>query len=281
MAKIMLESVTVKQLTTIEQVEEARKLEHDIWAVGSIPVHQTIATMRNGGIVLGAYLNDELIGFNYSCPGYMDEQVYLYSHMLGVKRAYREQGVGELMKIYLKDIASERGYRNCRWTFDPLESRSGFLNFSKLRGYSDTYIPNCYGEMEDPFNRALPTDRLCVEWQFVDNDYLRWDSKVEELFEEAKPVVNWSLNTVGLPMLDEEKKFQSNEALLKDAYTLPIPTNFQKIKVESPALADDWRYKTRNILQSMFEQGYKIIHLSKENTHICQYLLVKRSLFAL
>lgn len=277
----MLESVIVKELTTIEQIEEARKLELDIWAVGSIPVHQTVATIRNGGIVLGAYLNDELIGFNYSFPGFMEEKVYLYSHMIGIKRNYREHGVGELMKIYLKDIAIERGYRNCRWTFDPLEARSAYLNFSKLRGYSETYIPNCYGEMEDPFNRDLPTDRLCVEWQLVDNDYLRWDAKVDELLEDAKPVVEWSLNTVGLPMLDQEKRFQNDEAFISDAYTLPIPKNFQKIKVESPALAEDWRYKTRHILQAMFEQGYKIIHLSKKNEHISQYVLVKRSLFAL
>ncbi|MGN7477850.1 GNAT family N-acetyltransferase [Solibacillus silvestris] len=277
----MLESVTIKELTTIEQIEEARKLEHGIWAVGSIPVHQTIATIRNGGIVLGAYLNEEIIGFNYSCPGYMDEHVYLYSHMLGVKRNYREQGVGELLKNYLKDIAIERGYRNCRWTFDPLEARSGFLNFSKLRSHSDTYIENCYGEMEDPFNRALPTDRLCVEWQLVDNDYLRWDAKVEELLDEAKPIVNWGANTVGLPTLDPEQKFSKEEALIHDAYTLPIPTNFQKIKVESAALAEDWRYKTRHILQAMFEQEYKIIHLKKKDEHISHYLLVKRSLFAL
>lgn len=277
----MLESVTIKELTTIEQVEEARKLEHDIWAVGSIPVHQTIATIRNGGIVLGAYLNDELIGFNYSCPGFVDEQVYLYSHMLGVKRSYREQGVGELLKIYLKDLASDRGYRNCRWTFDPLEARSSFLNFSKLRGYSDTYIENCYGEMEDPFNRALPTDRLCVEWQLVDNDYLRWDAKVEELIDEAKPVVSWETNMLGLPTLDPEHRFQKGEAFIHDAYLLPIPTNFQKIKVESPALAEDWRYKTRHILQEMFEQGYKIIHFLKKDETISHYLLVKRTLFAL
>lgn len=277
----MLESVTIKELTTIEQIEEARKLEHEIWAVGSIPVHQTIATIRNGGIVLGAYLQDELIGFNYSCPGYMDEAVYLYSHMIGIKRNYREKGVGELLKIYLKDLASDRGYRNCRWTFDPLEARSGFLNFSKLRGYSDTYIENCYGEMEDPFNRALPTDRLCVEWQLIDNDYLRWDAKVDELIEEAKPVVEWAQNLVGLPTLDPEQSFSKGEALVQDAYLLPIPTNFQKIKVESPALAEDWRYKTRHVLQEMFEQGYKIIHLLKKDEHISHYLLVKRSLFAL
>ena len=277
----MLESVTIKELTTIEQIEEARTLEHDIWAVGSIPIHQTIATIRNGGIVLGAYLNDELIGFNYSCPGFMDEQVYLYSHMLGVKRNYREKGVGELLKIYLKDVASERGYRNCRWTFDPLEARSGFLNFSKLRGYSDTYIENGYGEMEDPFNRSLPTDRLCVEWQLVDNDYLRWDAKVEELLDEAKPVVDWEMNIVGLPTLDPQQRFSKDEVLIRDAYTLAIPTNFQKIKAESATLAEEWRYKTRHILQAMFDQNYKIIHLLKKDEHISHYLLVKRSLFAL
>lgn len=277
----MLESVTIKELTTIEQIEEARKLENEIWAVGSIPVHQTVAAIRNGGIVLGAYLQDELIGFNYSCPGYMDNGVYLYSHMIGIKRNYREKGVGELLKIYLKDLASERGYRNCRWTFDPLEARSGFLNFSKLRGYSDTYIENCYGEMEDPFNRALPTDRLYVEWQLVDNDYLRWDAKVDELIEEAKPVVDWAPNMVGLPTLDPEQSFRKGEAFIHDAYLLPIPTNFQKIKVESPALAEDWRYKTRHLLQEMFDQGYKIIHLLKKDENISHYLLVKRSLFAL
>ena len=277
----MLESVMIKELTTIEQIEEARKLELEIWAVGSIPVHQTIATIRNGGIVLGAYLNDEIIGFNYSCPGYMGEQVYLYSHMIGVKRNYREHGVGELLKNYLKDIAIDRGYRTCRWTFDPLEARSGFLNFSKLRSYSDTYIENCYGEMEDPFNRALPTDRLCVEWQLVDNDYLRWDAKVEELLDEAKPVINWKSNTAGLPTLDPEQRFSKDEALIHDAYTLAIPTNFQKIKVESVALAEDWRYKTRHILQAMFDQGYKIIYLQKKDDEISHYLLVKRSLFSL
>lgn len=277
----MLESVTIKELTTIEQIEEARKLELDIWAVGSIPVHQTIATIRNGGIVLGAYLNDELIGFNYSCPGYMDESVYLYSHMLGIKRNYREQGVGELLKIYLKDLAIDRGYRNCRWTFDPLEARNGFLNFSKLRGHSDTYIENCYGEMEDPFNRSLPTDRLWVEWQCVDNDYLRWDAKVDELIEDAKPVVECALNMVGLPTLDPNQTFRMGEALIHDAYLLPIPTNFQKIKVESPVLAEDWRYKTRHIMQEVFNQGYKIIHLIKKDEHVSHYLLVKRTLFAL
>ena len=277
----MLESVIVKELTTIEQIEEARQLEHAIWAIDSIPVHQTIASIRNGGLVLGAYLEGQLIGFNYSFPGYVDGETYLYSHMLGIKREFRELGVGELIKIYQKEIAGSRGYRKCKWTFDPLEACNGYLNFAKLRSYSSTYIANCYGEMEDPLNRVLPTDRLFVEWQLVDDDYLRWDAKVEELIEGAEPVVPWTLNPVGLPMLDKENTFETSTALIRDAYLLPVPHYFQKLKVESPSLAEDWRYKTRTILQSMFEQGYIIIHTTRHNEHVNHYLLIKRTLFAL
>lgn len=49
----MLESVIVKELNSIEQIEEARHLEHTIWDVDSIPVHQTVSAIRNGGLVFG------------------------------------------------------------------------------------------------------------------------------------------------------------------------------------------------------------------------------------
>lgn len=277
----MLESVVVKELTTIEQIEQARELEYMIWATERIPTHQTIAFSRNGGFVLGAYLQDTLIGFSYSCPGYVDGEVYLYSHLLGIKREYREKGVGELIKCFQKDIAMERGYTKCKWVFDPLEARNAYLNFTKLGVFSDTYIANCYGELEDPFNRFLPTDRVFVEWQLIDNDYLRWNAKVEELLEDAQPLVEWSLSAVGLPMLDQEETFNKNMRFVHDAYLLPIPNDFQKIKIDNPTLAEDWRYKTREILQTLFAQGYLIIHLVKDAQHINQYLLVKRSLFAL
>lgn len=211
----------------------------------------------------------------------MDGETYLYSHMLGIKREFRELGVGELLKIYQKDIATTRGYRKCKWTFDPLEARNGYLNFTKLRAYANMYISDCYGEMQDPFNRSLPTDRLVVEWQLVDNDYLRRDAKVEELLEGAEQLVSWSLSAVGLPMLDKDNEFAPSISYYRDAYLLPIPQYFQKIKIESPPLAEDWRYKTRSIFQAMFDQGFTIVHLTPHNEHVNQYLFVKRSLFAL
>jgi predicted GNAT superfamily acetyltransferase len=277
----MLESVILKELTTIEQIAEARILEQAIWDVDSIPIHRTISSIRNGGIVIGAYYNDQLIGFNYSAPGFVDGEIYLYSHMLGVKREYRERGVGELIKIYLKELATERGYVKGKWTFDPLEARSGHLNFAKLRSHCNTYIENCYGELEDPFNKDLPTDRLLVEWQMLDDNYLRWDAKLEEMSDEADFIVDWALNEKGLPALVEEQIPSIDEKFTEVSYKLPIPTAFQKIKIEGSALAEHWRFSTRQLFQQLFNQGYTILSLQSHNEHISYYLFVKRSLFAI
>ena len=277
----MLESVVVKQLQTIEEIEEVRQLEREIWASECVPMHEIVSSINNGGLVLGAYLKNELIGFNYGDAGFEDGEPYLYSRLLGIKRELRELGVGELIKHRQKEIAEEMGYAKSKWTFDPLEARNGYLNFTKLRAYSKTYLPNYYGELNDPFNKLLPSDRILVEWNINDGDYLRWDSKIEELIEEAVEIVPCSLSVVGLPTLDKDYTFDSNISFIKDAYLLPVPISFQKIKVESPSLAEDWRYKTRTIFQTLFSQGYAVVHLTRKNEHVCHYLFVKSSLFAL
>lgn len=277
----MLESVVVKELQTIEEIEEVRQLEREIWASECVPVHQIVSSINNGGLVLGAYLRNELIGFNYGNAGFVEGEPYLYSHLLGIKREFRELGVGELIKHRQKEIAGEMGYVKSKWKFDPLESRSGYLNFTKLRTYSKTYLPNYYGELNDPFNKLLPSDRILVEWNINDGDYLRWDSKIEELKEEAVEIVPWSLSLVGLPMLDKDYVFNPNISFIRDAYLLPIPVSIQKVKLESPSLAEDWRYKTRTIFQTLFSQGYAVVHLTQKNEHVAHYLFVKSSLFAL
>ena len=277
----MLESVVVKELQTIEEIEEVRQLEREIWASECVPMHQIVSSINNGGLILGAYLRDELIGFNYSDAEFVDGEPYLYSHLLGIKREFRELGVGELIKHRQKEIAGEMGYTKSKWTFDPLEARNAYLNFTKLRTYSKTYCPNYYGELNDPFNKLLPSDRILVEWNINDGDYLRWDSKIEELKEEAVEIVPWNLSLVGLPMLDKDYAFNPTISFIKDAYSLPIPASFQKIKLESPSLAEDWRYKTRTIFQALFSQGYAVVHLAQKNEYVAHYLFVKSSLFAL
>lgn len=279
--EVMLEEIVVKKLQTLEQLQDMQLLEHEIWNRHAIPVTQLIAVNSNGGIILGAYKDSELVGINYAFPAFQNGEVYLYSLILGVKRNYREQGIGELLKIHLKEHALEAGYEKCLWVIDPLESRNAFLNFTKLRAYAYKYIPNFYGELQDPFSVHLPTDRVFIEWYLNDNDYLRWDDQIDELMDSAGEIVTWDKTVVGLPILDKENVFDAKLAYLNDAYLLAIPSNFQKLKIESPALAEDWRYKTRAIFMALFSQGYAIAKLVRKNEDVNMYVFVKKSLLAI
>lgn len=269
----MLESVVVKQLTTNEQFEQVLALEQEIWQQSYEPMHTALKKASSKTLVIGAYLDDQLIGFNYS------ERVsehLLYSYLLGIKREFREVGVGELIKLKQKEIAEEWGLTKCKLLFEPLEARIAHLNLTKLRGYSTSYYENREAEIGETV--VSPVDRLEVELDVADHDHLRWDAKVEELQDEVMEIVPWSLNVVGLPVLGE---FDIEVSNLKDAYTLPIPTYMAKLAIESPSLAEDWRYKTRAIFKTLFEQGYAVMQLVPTNEHVSHYLFVKRSLFAL
>jgi predicted GNAT superfamily acetyltransferase len=277
----MLEEIRIKRLHTVEEFQQFQQLEQEIWNRSAISMPQLVAASNNGGIILGAYEGEELVGINYAFPGFHAGSTYLYSLLLGVKRKYREDGIGELLKIELKEHALEAGFDKCIWVFDPLESRIAFLNFSKLRAYAFHYIPNFYGELMDPFSVNLPTDRVFICWYLNDTDYLRWDEQMDELEEGAQQLAPFGFTVAGLPMLDVEGTFDGKISYIRDSYTLAIPSNFQKLKVESPALAEDWRYKTRNILMTMFTQGYAITKLIKKDEQVNQYLFVKKALIAI
>lgn len=274
----MLEQVHIKKLTTAEEIGEVQRLNTVIWGSQAIPSHQLLATVHNGGLILGAYLEERLIGYNYCFIGIHEGQLHLHSHMIGVEKIYREQGVGELLKHAQQEYAKENNFQLIRWLFDPLEARLANLSFAKLNTISHHYENNYYGSLQDDFNEGLPSDRIAVEW-WIERNHV--DDCLDELEEEAEEIVPWSLTVAGLPVLDGEGTFQAEQSFYKDAYLLPIPQYLQKLKVESPKLAEDWRYKIRIMLTTLFSQGYAIVRVKKHTEHVHFYLLVRRSLLAL
>ncbi|MGE7930751.1 GNAT family N-acetyltransferase [Lysinibacillus xylanilyticus] len=274
----MLERVRIQKVMAPTEIEEVQSLNESIWGSQAIPSHQLLAAVQNGGLILGAYLDEKLIGFNYCFVGYRDGKMYLHSHMIGVEKTYREQGVGELLKHAQQEYAKEHGFQLVIWLFDPLEAYMANLSFLKLNAFSFQYENDYYGPLKDDFNEGLPSDRIVVEW-WIERD--RVEDSLDELEEEAEEIVPWSLTVDGLPVLDIEGEFQQEQLYYKDAYLLPIPQFLQKMKVESPRLAEDWRYKVRTILTTLFEQNYAIVRVKKNKEYVHSYLLVRRSLLAL
>jgi predicted GNAT superfamily acetyltransferase len=77
---------------------------------------------------------------------------------------YRDRGIGRRLKLFQRDDALSRGIRLVEWTFDPLEVKNAYLNFTRLGAIARRYLPNCYGVTTSPLHGGMPTDRLIAEW---------------------------------------------------------------------------------------------------------------------
>lgn len=285
--------VTVRPLTTIDDLREMQRLDSEVWAQDAIPLHQTLTVARNGGIVLGAFDGEELIGLCYGFPGFNGDNIYLCSHMLAVDSRYRGSGIGEKLKQYQRKVASEAGYRLITWTYDPLESVNAFLNLSKLGAVCDTYIENCYGDMADPLNRGLASDRFQVAW-WIESRHVAESPSRYISFNRDSILVDWQMGEGGFPVLadgagrliaekigaglergrtgefprelpSELPSELANENLRQPErrrdnrlghWLLPVPAQFQRMKKEAISLAHDWRQKTRGVFQTLFANGY-------------------------
>ncbi|OIK16303.1 GNAT family N-acetyltransferase [Bacillus sp. MUM 116] len=268
----MNSTVEVKQLTTIEELEQVQQMEKSVWKDQAIPIHQTLTAVKNGGIVVGAYHQNQLVGFSYGFPGFINGKPYLCSHMLGIEENFRGQGIGEFLKKAQKNAAIEKGYDLLTWTYDPLESVNAFLNLTKLKAICSTYVKNCYGDMKDGLNQGLPSDRFQVEW-WISNPYIE-EAHQDEL--SAIDRVPYLQTTNGLPQLAEvdPSSFFSRLALL-----VPVPKQFQQVKKDAPELALDWRLKTRELFEALFENGFAAVRIVKTGDEpVVYYLLKKRDL---
>jgi predicted GNAT superfamily acetyltransferase len=256
------EEIEIRSLYTIEELEEVRRLESKIWGESdSVPTHQTITAVKNGGLVLGAYFNGQLIGFQYSFPGFNGQSVYLCSHILGTDEQYRNKGIGEKLKQAQRDEALKLGYTLITWTYDPLESINGYLNIGKLGGVCSTYIPNCYGEMDDLLNSGISSDRFLVEWHVGNQEgAVTFGKELSEEFALANSVLKWNLNGKQLPVVSPSPlQTLHNERIM----FCPIPKNYRVVRETDLKLATDWRMQTRTVFSELFSQGWQVSGFKK------------------
>lgn len=265
--------ITYKPLKTMEEMENVSEVESKVWGMSPIPTHQTATAIKNGGIVIGAYDEQNLIGFSYGFAGFNNQKASLCSHMLGILPDYRSGGIGEKLKLKQKEEALKIGYDLMTWTYDPLQTRNAYLNLSKLHGVCNTYIPDCYGKMSDELNDGLPSDRFQIDW-WIDSAYVNDFSRT--LYKEPQLLDTWHINEAGLPALDGH--FSATQTLSELAYYVPVPNNIGELKAKNMELALDWRYKTRAMFEEAFAQGYAAIELHKaSDAAVYYYLLVQKN----
>ncbi|WP_231687917.1 GNAT family N-acetyltransferase [Bacillus sp. FJAT-27251] len=257
-----LSSIEIRNLETVAELEEVRRLEALVWSFeDSVPVNQSVAVVKNGGFILGAYVEGKLVGFQYSFPGFDGSKVYLCSHSLGIHPEYRRYGIGEKLKKAQKELAAAKGYKLITWTYDPLETVNGNLNLHKLGAKCTAYQENVYGEMADGLNDGLPTDRFLVEWVTGSSNEGR-AVVIDGLRIVIKTIVARNLLIPG----------ETDLTLNNDRLLVPVPGNFQEIKKADFSLALAWRNKTREVFVHFLGKGWVVSDLVKDPLVPNQYL---------
>lgn len=260
-----LSSVTITNMTTIEELQKVHKLESIVWSPeDTVPISHTAATIKNGGFILGAFFKDQLIGFQYSFPGFDGKNPYLVSHSLGIHPDFRKLGIGEKLKHAQRKLALEMGYELISWTYDPLETVNGNLNLHKLGAVCTSYIENAYGEMADGMNDGLSTDRFVVEWTVKNEERERERNE----FSKFPILLNVELND-GCLIPGDINLQESGDTLL-----VPAPGNFQEIKKMNFKAALLWREKTKQVFTHYLKHGWFVTDLRKSPDNKEQYMYV-------
>ncbi|MCP8968988.1 GNAT family N-acetyltransferase [Ectobacillus ponti] len=254
------EEIQIRSLHKIEELEEVRQLESDIWGgEDSVPTHQTITAVKNGGLVLGAYAGERLVAFQYSFPGFNGTSVYLCSHILATDPAFRSRGIGEKLKWAQREEARKLGYSLITWTYDPLESINGYLNIAKLGGACSTYIENCYGEMEDLLNKGIASDRFLVEWRIAEEQTDRGpEIGLDVLLDQS--LLRWERNGAGQPVPSAVLPVPEEKMVF-----VAVPKDYRTIRETDLEAAIQWRMATRQVFQDLFRQGWQVTDFKKNS----------------
>jgi predicted GNAT superfamily acetyltransferase len=161
------DSIVLRRCHDLDEFRACVALQKEVWNFTDselIPLRMFVVADKVGGQVMGAFDGKEMIGFALSVPGTRSGHIYLHSHMLAVRKEYRNSGLGRKMKLMQREDALARGIELIEWTFDPLEIKNAYLNIEKLGAIARRYNINQYGITSSPLQGGLPSDRLIAEW---------------------------------------------------------------------------------------------------------------------
>ena len=161
----------IRVLTDLESMHDTLAVQEAAWGfsdIEKVPSRLMLVSAKAGGLVLGCYDGERLVGFSYAvCGRGPAGEAYLHSHMTALLPDYQGKGIGYELKMRQRQEALDLGYKLIEWTFDPLEARNAHFNIEKLGVICRRYEPNLYGITTSRLHGGLPTDRLVAEW-FLD-----------------------------------------------------------------------------------------------------------------
>jgi predicted GNAT superfamily acetyltransferase len=259
---------SIRLLETSAEMEQVEELQRLVWPGSEtdvVPAHLLVTLAHNGGLVLGAFVGEKLVGLAFGFPGLYEvpdgPRPKHCSHQMGVHPDYRDSGIGFALKRAQWQMVRKQGLDRITWTYDPLLSRNAHLNIARLGAVCNTYLRDVYGQMRDGLNAGLSSDRFQVDW-WVNTK--RVERRLGRRPRRELSLADFEAAEVGLlyPV-----SF-SPQALIcpPEHFTIPgetlllaeIPFDFLQLKAADFALARAWRMFTRELFEACFAAGYLV-----------------------
>ncbi|HUF46553.1 MAG TPA: GNAT family N-acetyltransferase [Vicinamibacterales bacterium] len=257
-----MSDIGIRDLHTLDECRGVVDLQVAVWGhdMETVPAGVLLVSAKRGGILIGAFDGDRLVGFVWSMPGWRDGRPTHWSHMLGVDPAARAKGLGAALKIAQRARALAQGVDLVEWTFDPLQAANAHLNFATLGVVASEYIVDAYGELTGPLHRGTPTDRLIAEW-WIDRPHVG-----RRLAVRSGTVVARSAEVLDAPSVLDTRATGDWSAPVAEHLELdvrrvriPVPADFGRLQLEATSLALEWRLAARRAFQAYFARGYRAV----------------------
>ena len=212
------DKITIRECVTVEELRHCVLLQQEVFGLPDLeisPVRHLIVTKNAGGFTLGAFVENKLVGFVLSVPGFSGSERFFYSHMAAVSPQFQSYGIGAKLKWAQRTRALNENVQIIKWTFQPVQARNAFFNLEKLGVIIRRYKPNFYGTDYSTSNETgktigLDSDRLFAEWN-LESEKVEKLAKGEEFIETGEPA-----RTIEIPndwnlLLKTDAEFAKNE----------------------------------------------------------------------
>ena len=250
-------TIVIREVDGDAELRAVEELQKEVWGIPDldvVPLSQLVAAQAAGGVLLGAFERETLIGFVYGFVSHEHGTVAHHSHMLAVKPAYRNLNLGYKLKLAQRECVLVQGLTVMTWTFDPLQSLNAHFNFNKLGVVSDRYFINFYGADAASFLHRNGTDRLWVTWPLTSypaSERLEGTVPALEL-EEVVPLVQLAAD-------DSPRRNDRTEGLARAQALIEIPADINALERRSGELAIEWRESTRWAFTQAIAAGYRVM----------------------
>ena len=257
-------NIRIDHLVSLDELQRCTELQAAIGEDSErrvLPAYMLVTINRSGGIVLGAYDEDctqrKLCGCLVDLADWQGDRTAWRTVFHGVSSEARNSGIGYMLRRRELEECRRNGMDLVTWAIDPLLSAQSHFAFNKLGTVSAHYERNLFGELDDPANQGLASDRLIVEWWL---DSPRVVSVVEEGelphhfrlgFERMEVATRTRLAKSGIRKLVGAEMKGDKEVVLVE-----IPVDLEGLICVDPACARDWRIGLRDVFESAFAKGY-------------------------